>query len=138
MKTENSVYEITPPSLMLVGDGLAIFILGNPIDIDKLQKIIERQQYQTELYFFKHTDGIQEDTIAWAKAAIYESDIVIIDLDTANNFELSLALLVDKPVYCLARSSSSKELAKLLSGYDIVHIADLKDLENELQQLSTK
>jgi hypothetical protein len=138
MKRDNSVYEITAPSLILVGTGVGILMLGNPPDSDKIQAMFERHNYESELFIFKDSDGINSNTIAWAKAAMNEADIMFVDLDTVNQYELTLALLAaksDKPVLFLCRKPANRELAKLIPNFGIDVISSLEILANVIANL---
>ena len=87
MKTINT-YHVTPPSLVMIGDGLSVFLIGFDKDsINEIESLFEKNIYASDLAFYYSDEPINLETLAWADSVAIKSDYIIVNLDNINALE---------------------------------------------------
>lgn len=140
---EYNVYDITPPSLLILTDGPYIYMGGfNEEDRSKIKNIFESAIYDSEIAFHYITETITDETVAWLDTVFIRINFVIMNIDNITAIE---QYLIDKRltaeeeddtmVVYYSETGLNHPMARLLSSEGEVVINNLKEVELILKEM---
>ena len=125
MINNNSIYELTPPSLYLNDNGPSILALGFTEEAirTKLCPTIDKVFSDTSITYYYNPNNLNESTIAWARSVVNTVDHIVINADTANELEVFVALQAvaasnqQLDVTWIAEEYRNKALCRIINSY---------------------
>lgn len=138
MKTKNSVFTVTPPDFQLTQNGPTVLLLGVEFDdITPYVNIYDTLFPDIEIVYMISEAGIDEDNLAWHRAAAGMASSVFVDIDNITTEELFLAMQLEQEnkamVYWINQSDNNALLRCLLNSYQYQVFNNLQEVEKFLE-----
>lgn len=126
MNDNNSIFEVTPPSLFLNDNGPSILALGfdETVVRGELARTFDSMFPDTSITYYYNPHSTNESTVAWARAVVNMVEHIVVNADTANELEVFVALgsVLQNPdkvdITWIAEEHSNKGLCKLVNSYN--------------------
>lgn len=118
-----SVYTVTPPDLRTTVFGPSITMLGVPFDkSEPYVKLFDNLFSDSDVTIYTSEVGLNETNVAWFRAVVGMSNIVIVDIDYITSEELVLALHAEMDnsvlVFWITSEHKNQNIQKLLNSYN--------------------
>ena len=110
----NHLLEVTPPDILALDDGISVLILGHPGWLPNLKDFVNKTFIHSPVVLFYSNKGIRSDNVHWAVYQNKLADYSILDLETANELELMLALTRDRATFFICDPQSQKDKRRIL------------------------
>lgn len=93
MRTDNSVYTVTYPDLLMSDDGMSVLVTSTDENfIENVKGIFEKYIY-TSIVFYVQPNKTNSETLAWMWNVSTTCDLMIIDIDTCAWEDIMAALI---------------------------------------------
>jgi len=111
----NNFIEVTPPDIHALDDGVSILLLGNNQQwFDELKDFANKTFTHSPVGFYYANQPVRSDNIHWAVYHGKMCDYCVVDLESVNELELTLALVRNRPTFFICNPNSKKEIRRIL------------------------
>jgi len=110
----NQLIEVTPPDILALDDGVSVLVLGDATWLTDLKDFVNKTFIHSPVALYYANKGIRSDNIHWAVYQNKMADYCILDLETANELELMLALTRDRATFYVCNPNSQKDKRRIL------------------------
>jgi|TARA_B100000131_G_scaffold318217_1_gene361664 hypothetical protein len=110
----NQLIEVTPPDILALDDGISVLVLGDAKWLTDLKDFVNKTFIHSPVALYYTDKRIRSDTIHWAVYQNRMADYAIVDLETANELELMLALTRDRATFYVCNPNSQKDKRRIL------------------------